>query len=223
MKLVSLLSGGIDSPVASYLMLKQDAELIAVHFHHQTPDKLGVENKVVQLCQQLSTFAKHPIKLYLIPFKDVQFALIKAIPATHRMVVYRRYMLRIAEEILESEGAEGFVTGDNLGQVASQTLDNITVIYNATKRRILTPLLGADKVDTVKLSKEIGTYEISIIPYEDCCSFLIAKHPATHARLADVEKMESAVPNPDELIAHAVKNAKIMAFPPTPAPISQAR
>ncbi|HSU72722.1 MAG TPA: 7-cyano-7-deazaguanine synthase [Candidatus Binatia bacterium] len=213
MKLVSLLSGGIDSPVASYLMLKQGVELVCVHFHHQTPDKLGVENKVVQLCQQLATFAKHPIKLYLIPFKDVQFALIKAIPATHRMVVYRRFMLRIAEKILEKEGAEGFVTGDNLGQVASQTLDNITVIYQATKQRMLTPLLGADKVDTVKESKKIGTYDISILPYEDCCSFLIAQHPVTHARLADVEKMEATVPNPEEMITHAVENAKIMVFP----------
>jgi len=217
MKLVSLLSGGIDSPVASYLMLRQGVELIAVHFHHQTPDKLGVENKVVQLCEQISRFSSHPLKLYLIPFKDIQLALIKAVPATHRMVVYRRFMLRIAEQILVKEGAEGFVTGDNLGQVASQTLDNITVIYNATARKMLTPLLGADKVDTIKLSKEIGTYEISIIPYEDCCSFLIAKHPVTRAKLGDVQNMEANVANPEELITKSVENAKIMVFQPAPA------
>lgn len=223
MKLVSLLSGGIDSPVASYLMLKQGVELVAVHFHHQTPDKLGVENKVIQLCEKIAPFGKKPIKLYLIPFKDVQFALIKAVPATHRMIVYRRFMLRIAEKILDKEGAEGFVTGDNLGQVASQTLDNITVIYKATKQRMLTPLLGADKVDTVKLSKEIGTYEISIIPYEDCCSFLIAPHPVTHARLEDVEKMESNVPNQDTLIEKAAEEAKIMVFPPKPSQLAPAK
>jgi thiamine biosynthesis protein ThiI len=216
-KAVSLLSGGIDSPVASYLMLKQGVELVAVHFHHQTPDKLGVENKVVQLCTQLSTYAKHPLKLYLVPFKDVQFALIKAVPATHRMIVYRRFMLRIAERILKKEGAQAFVTGDNLAQVASQTLDNITVIDRATTQTILTPLLGADKVDTIKLSKQIGTYEISILPYEDCCSFLIAQHPATHARLADVEQMETKVPDQETMMDAAVAQAKIMVFPPTPA------
>jgi len=201
------MSGGIDSPVASYLMLKQGAEIIAVHFHNETPGKLGVQNKVVKLCEKLSETGS--VKLYLIPFKDIQMELIKTIPADYRMIIYRRFMFRIAEKILEKEKAVAFVTGDNLGQVASQTLDNITVIYKATKQKILTPLLGNDKVDTVKLAREIGTYEISIMPYEDCCSFLIAKHPMTRAKLADVEKLETAVKNQEEMINKAAENAKI--------------
>lgn len=211
MKLISLMSGGIDSPVASYQMLKQGVELVAVHFHNETPGKAGVEHKVIKLCKKLSETG--PVKLYLIPFKDVQMELIKTIPADYRMIVYRRFMFRIAEKILEKENAVGFVTGDNIGQVASQTLDNITVIYAATKQKILTPLLGANKVDTVRIAREIGTFDISVIPYEDCCSFLIAKHPMTKAKLENVERLESAVKNQEEMIQKAAENAKIMPFP----------
>ena len=131
MKIVSLMSGGIDSPVASYLMLKKKCELVLVHFHNQTIQKEYVKNKVVQITNVLSKYGK--VKLYLVPFKELQQKIIQTIPAETRMIVYRRTMFRIAEMVLDKEKGEALLTGDCMGQVASQTLDNLGVIHSAAK------------------------------------------------------------------------------------------
>jgi len=212
MKVISLLSGGIDSAVSSYLMLKKGAEVVFVHFHNQTIQKKYVENKVVKTAKILSKFTKKKTKLYLVPFKQLQQEIIKAVPAKARMIVYRRVMFRIAEEILKKEKAKGFVTGDSMGQVASQTLDNLEVIYEAAKEPVFTPLLGMDKVDIINIAKEIETFETSILPYSDCCSFLIAKHPETKAKLDKIKEMETKL-DFKKLIKKALEETKIIPLP----------
>ncbi len=188
MKLLCLLSGGIDSPVAAYLMQNQGCEVVLVHFQ---PANASGDHKIIQLAQVLAKHKGKPIKIYLVPFKSIQYELIKTVSAQYRMIAYRRAMLRIADLIKEKESAEGIITGDSLGQVASQTVENLHCIYSATKTQILTPLIGTDKKDIMNLAKKIGTYELSIIPYEDCCSFLNAPHPVTKARLDNIEAQET--------------------------------
>jgi thiamine biosynthesis protein ThiI len=189
MKLISLLSGGIDSPVASYTMMKKGCEIVFVHFYNYTQARGEVKNKVTDLIDVLSKH-QQKTKLYLIPFQGIQKEIIKVVPAKYRMIVYRREMFRIGEKILKKEKAYGFLTGDNLGQVASQTLDNMSVIFKATNEIIATPLIGEDKVDIMRTAREIGTYEISIRPYSDCCTFFNAKHPEIRADLKTIEGLE---------------------------------
>ncbi|MBN1645219.1 7-cyano-7-deazaguanine synthase [Candidatus Woesearchaeota archaeon] len=206
-KYVSLLSGGIDSPVASYLMLEKKQELVLVHFHNQTIQKERVKSKVIRLSEKLSEYGK--VKLYMIPFGGLQRKVIQHISAKNRMIVYRRVMFWIAEKILEKEEAIGFVTGDCLGQVASQTLDNLGVVHSAAKKPVLTPVLGFDKEEIVNIAKKIGTYELSIEQYSDCCSFMIAKHPETKAKLPDIEKEEEKMDITKE-IKESAENAEII-------------
>ncbi len=187
MKLLCLLSGGLDSPVAAYLMQTQGAEIVLVHFQ---PANASGDHKIVCLAQVLARHARTPVKLYLVPFKQVQYALIKSVKPEYRMISYRRAMLRIADLILQKEHATGIITGDSLGQVASQTVENLHCIYSATKTVLITPLIGMDKKDIMNIARTIGTYELSILPYEDCCSFLIAPHPATKARKEIIEQQE---------------------------------
>ena len=189
MKVVVLLSGGIDSPVAAWRMINLECEVILVHFHNYTTTSTAVKEKIVKIAEVLSE--KHPkLKLYLVPFKEIQTEIIKFVPSKLRMIVTRRMMLRIASKILEKEKADALVTGDNLAQVASQTLENINAIYKVTNHPILTPLLGENKDEIIKTSKKIGTYELSILPYSDCCSFLVDKHPETRAKLEKIEEVE---------------------------------
>jgi thiamine biosynthesis protein ThiI len=188
-KAVVLLSGGIDSPAAAALLLKKGVEVVLVHFQNLTRQQGSVESKIHRLAERLGTLGN--VKLIIVPFKDTQFSIIKAVPAEYRMIVYRRMMFRIADRIKEQEGAEALCTGDSLGQVASQTIENMRTIYAATKSIVLHPLLGRDKREITDIAKQIGTFEISSLPYEDCCSFMIAPHPATKSRIADVEQYES--------------------------------
>lgn len=189
MKLIALISGGIDSPVAAWQMMDLGCKVILVHFHNYTATDATVKEKIIKLAEVLSKY-QPKIKLYLVPFKDIQTEIIKFVPSKMRMIITRRMMLRIASKILEKEKAKALITGDNLAQVASQTLENINVIYRAAKHTILTPLLGENKEDIIKTAKKIGTYELSILPYSDCCSFLVDKHPETKAKLEKVEAVE---------------------------------
>jgi thiamine biosynthesis protein ThiI len=200
-KVVVLLSGGIDSPVAAALFLKKGIEAVLVHFYNQTPQQEGVKSKIERLAEQLSKYGK--VKLIMIPFKDIQMAIIKAVPADYRMIVYRRMMFRIADRIREKEGAEALVTGDSIGQVASQTIENMRTIYSATKSTVLHPLIGRDKREIMDMAKELGTLDISNAPYEDCCSFMIAQHPQTKSRIAEVEKYEQGI-DVEKLVKSAV-------------------
>ena len=187
-KLVSLLSGGIDSPVASYMMMKRGAKIIFVHFKNRTINNTG-DDKIKSLVKKLSRFQGRS-KLYIVPFEEFQKEIIAKIPAKNRMIVYRRIMFKLGEIIAKKENANGFVTGDSLSQVASQTLENIGVIYNSANLPIFPPLIGMNKQEIIDLAVKIKTYETSILPYQDCCSFLIAKHPETKAKIEDIIKQE---------------------------------
>ena len=187
-KLISLISGGIDSPVASYMMMKRGAKIIFVHFKNKTINNTG-DDKIKSLIKKLSYFQGRS-KLYIVPFEKFQKEIIANIPSKNRMIIYRRIMFKLAGEIAKKEKAKGFVTGDSLSQVASQTLENINVIYNAANLPIFSPLIGMNKQEIVNISKKIKTYDISILPYQDCCSFLIAKHPETKANLEEILEQE---------------------------------
>lgn len=204
-KVVSLVSGGIDSPVASFLAMKRGCEVVLVHFFNKTLHSAEVRKKIVMLAEKLGEY-QGSIRLYMIPFEDVQMEIIRIVPPKLRMVVYRRSMMRMANIVAEKEKAKAIVTGDNISQVASQTLDNLNVIYSASKLSVLPPLLGFDKEEIVNLAKKIGTYEISILPYEDCCSLMVAKHPETRAKKEIVEEFEEF----EELEKSAVEKGEII-------------
>lgn len=188
-RVIALLSGGIDSPVAASLMMKRSCEVVFLHFFNETIHSPGVRRKITLLGEAL-TKIQPEIRLYMVPFGELQREIIRFIPSRYRMLVYRRLMMRIADEIAVAEGARALVTGDSLAQVASQTLENLNVIYSASRRPVLAPLIGFDKEETIQLANRIGTYEISIMPYEDCCSFMVAKHPETRGRLKLIEELE---------------------------------
>ncbi|MEM4247253.1 MAG: hypothetical protein QXF14_02940 [Candidatus Woesearchaeota archaeon] len=190
-KVIVLLSGGIDYPVAAAIFLEKGVEVVLVHFFNQTPQQAGVKGKIERIAEQLSKIGK--TKLILVPFGDIQREIIKAVPADYRMIVYRRMMFRIADKIREKEGAEALVTGDSIGQVASQTLENLRTIYSATKSTVLHPLIGKDKREIMDMAKKYGTYELSNAPYEDCCSFMIARHPATKSKIEEIEQFEKNI------------------------------
>ncbi len=188
--LISLISGGIDSPVASFMMNKRGAKNIFVHFKNKTiSGSVDGRDKIESLVKELGKFQGRS-KLYIVPFEEFQKEIIAKIPAKNRMIIYRRMMFRLAGMIAKKENAKGFVTGDSLSQVASQTIDNITAIYNAANLPIFPPLIGMNKQEIIDIASRIGTYEISILPYQDCCSFLIAKHPETKAKLEEIINQE---------------------------------
>ena len=209
-KVICLLSGGLDSPVAGFQMMKRGAEVIFVHFHNQTINKVGVQNKIKKLVAQLGK-VQEPSKLIIVPFADLQKAVISQIPSDVRMIVYRRLMYRIAEQIAFKNNAKALVTGDSLAQVASQTMENLHVIYQATAMLKFSPLIGMNKNEIMNIAEQIGTYAISIEPYEDCCSLMISKHPQTRARLDEVLKVEQAL-EVDELIDQAIDTSELVEF-----------
>jgi len=209
-KLVSLISGGIDSPVASWMMMRRGCSIVFIHFHNWSREKEVVKDKVESIVKMLSAYQPET-KLYMVPFEEIQKKITMAIPADHRMIVYRRVMLDIGNRICEKENALGFVTGDSVGQVASQTLENLSAISKKAAFPIFSPLIGTDKLEIIDMAKRIGTYDVSILPYSDCCSFLVSEHPQTKARLDDVESMEKNL-DIGELIKQAVENAEVKHF-----------
>jgi thiamine biosynthesis protein ThiI len=204
-RVVSLISGGIDSPVAAYRMMQRGCRLIFVHFH-STPylDKTSQE-KVRQL---VTTLTRHQFlsRLYLVPFGEIQRQIVAAVSRPLRVVLYRRMMLRIAEGIGRKERAKALVTGESLAQVASQTLDNMGVIQQAASLLILRPLVGMDKQEIIDQARRIGTFEISSIPDQDCCQLFVPKHPATKATPREVEEAESRL-DVAELMRTGLENA----------------
>ncbi|MEM1577527.1 MAG: tRNA uracil 4-sulfurtransferase ThiI [Candidatus Pacearchaeota archaeon] len=178
-KAIILISGGIDSAVASFLAMRKGLELIFLHFHNYPSNYTKIiDEKILKLVKKLNDFQIES-KIYIISFVEAQKEIIKKIHPKYRMMCYRWLMFKIAEIIAEKENAKVIITGDSLGQVASQTLDNISLIIKNSNLPIFMPLLSFDKAEIIEIAKKIGTYEISIIPYADCCSFMIAKHPAT--------------------------------------------
>ena len=191
-RVVTLLSGGIDSPVAAWRMMTRGCRVLGVHFFNNAFGGEGVLEKLDLLGEALARYQGR-FHLKVVPFEDLQRAIVAAVPPDHRMILYRRAMLRLADRIRSREKAKALVTGDSVGQVASQTLDNLAAVYSAVPGPVLAPLCGEDKAATIETARRIGTYEPSILPHQDCCSFLIAPHPVTKAKRAEVEEMEASI------------------------------
>ena len=188
-KVAVLLSGGIDSPVAAWRIMRRGCGAVFIHFH--SFPHTNVESQ--QKAQQVGTLlAKYQVRarIHMVPFVDIQRRIMVETPLDTRVILYRRYMLRIAERIAIREKARALVTGDSLGQVASQTLENIDVISRAIQMPVLRPLVGMDKEEIVSVARRIGTYEISILPDQDCCSLFVPKHPETRATVARIDRIE---------------------------------
>lgn len=185
---LSLLSGGIDSPVASYLIIKRGCKVLYLHFHPFRDNTEAENSKVLEIVRKLVPYSGETAVIF-VPSYEFQMATVN-IPAKYDLVLFRRFMLKVAEKVAEAEKAKGIVTGESLAQVASQTLENIMAISSGLKMPIFRPLIAYDKDEIVNLAKEIGTYELSIKPYKDCCN-IIARHPETKARLEVVEELES--------------------------------
>lgn len=187
-----LLSGGIDSPVAGHLMQKRGCELHPIHFHSFPYTGERSRDKVIRLAGALAS-QQAGMELSVAPFTDVQLAIRERCPPALAVVLYRRMMMRIACRLAAARGCAALATGENLGQVASQTLENLACIEAAATLPVLRPLLCHDKAETVELARRIGTYDLSIEPYDDCCSLFVPRHPETRARTEQVERAERAL------------------------------
>lgn len=204
-RVAALISGGFDSPVAAYRMMQRGCRIIFVHFHSAPYQDKTSQEKVRQLVTHL-TRHQFQSRLYLVPFGEIQRRIVAAVARPLRVVLYRRMMLRIAEAIARREKARALVTGESLGQVASQTLDNMAVIEQAARLPILRPLVGMDKQEIIDQARRIGTFDVSSIPDQDCCQLFVPKHPATKARFADVEQDEAKF-DVQELLRYGIDNA----------------
>jgi len=191
-KIMCLLSGGIDSPVAAYKMMVRGAEVELVHFQNQTQVTQEVSQKIMDLAAVLACY-HGKINLHIVPFAQWQKDIVINIPSDYRMLLTRRIMFKIADHIAAKQKCLALVTGDSLGQVASQTLENLTAVYQAVHTLKLSPLIGENKLTITDLARRLGTLEISNRPYEDCCSLFVAKHPQTKARLNDVLNLEKGL------------------------------
>lgn len=191
-KATLLISGGIDSPVAGYMMAKRGLVLSAVHFYSYPYTSERARDKVVELTKLLSRYAG-PIRLFLVPFTDIQMKIYDDCPEKETTVLMRRLMMKIAERIAVSEEARALITGEALGQVASQTLESLCVTDDAVSMPVFRPLIGFDKDEIMDLARKIGTYETSILPYEDCCTVFVPKHPVTKPEVAALRASEAAV------------------------------
>ncbi|MFB3072912.1 MAG: tRNA uracil 4-sulfurtransferase ThiI, partial [bacterium] len=192
-RVACMLSGGIDSPVAAYRMLKRGCLVDFIHFHsYPYTDRASVD-KAVEVAELLTRFQSRA-SVSLVPFAEVQQRIVAETPANLRIIIYRRFMVRISESIAQGLGAKALVTGESLGQVSSQTLTNITTIEAAAAAMpILRPLIGMDKQEIINLARAIGTYEVSIQPHDDCCSFLMPRRPATRSTPEELEAAEAAL------------------------------
>jgi thiamine biosynthesis protein ThiI len=209
-RVACLLSGGIDSPVAAYRMMRRGCSVLLVHFHSYPILSRASQEKVREIAALL-TKSQLRSRLLLVPFGELQQQVVLAVPPELRVVIYRRLMLRIAEQLARGFRARALVTGEVIGQVASQTLENMTVIAEATAMEVLRPLVGMDKDEIIAQAERLGTYPISIIPDQDCCQLFTPRHPATRASLADVRAAEEALPTGD-MVAAAVAGARAEEF-----------
>jgi len=208
-KVLALISGGIDSPVASWLMMKRGCFVDFVHFHAFPSNDEAVAEKVPKLIERLIVPQGVTCRLFLVPYHTFQLALLTTkVPPKLELVLFRRFMVKVANRIAKEHGHKAIVTGDNLSQVASQTLENLSVLDNASDLPILRPLLTYDKQEIIALARQIGTYDLSIQPYKDCCS-LITRHPETKAKLHEVLKAESTLPI-EQLISRSLSEMAVI-------------
>ncbi|MDP1571384.1 MAG: tRNA uracil 4-sulfurtransferase ThiI [Vicinamibacterales bacterium] len=205
-----LLSGGIDSPVAAWRMMRRGCKAVFIHFHSYPFLSVTSQDKARELARLLTRYQLRS-QLHLVPFGELQRRVTLSVPGPMRVVVYRRLMLRIAEAIAHRTRAHALVTGEVVGQVASQTLENMTVIAQATSLEILRPLVGMDKEEITDAAQRLGSYPISIVPDEDCCTLFTPRHPLTRARLDEVLAAEAALPI-EEMVREALDRTAVERF-----------
>lgn len=205
-----LLSGGIDSPVAGYMIAKRGVEIEAVYFHAPPYTSERAKEKVVDLARLVSKYAG-PIRLHVVNFTDIQLYIYEKCPHEELTIIMRRYMMRIAEQFAKKDGCLGLVTGESIGQVASQTMQSLAATNAVCTLPVYRPLIGFDKREIVDISQKIDTYEVSIQPFEDCCTIFVAKHPVTKPNVERMEKSERNLTEKiDELVRTAVETAEVI-------------
>src|SRR5204863_7909215 len=192
-RLACLLSGGIDSPVAAYRMMRRGCSVLLIHFHSYPILSRASQEKVREIAALLTRHQQRS-RLVMVPFGALQQQVVLSVPADLRVVIYRRLMLRIAERLGRQWHARALVTGEVIGQVASQTLENLTTIARATTMEVLRPLVGMDRDEITVEAERLGTYPISIIPDQDCCQLFTPRHPSTRVRRDEIDRAESGLP-----------------------------
>jgi len=201
---VSLLSGGLDSPVSSWMIARRGVELEMVHFVSPPYTSQQAQDKVIQLAQDLTPYCGRML-IHVIPFTRIQEEIRRNCPEEYFTLIMRRFMMRISEAVAKKAGAHALVTGESLGQVASQTMMALGVTEDVTTMPVLRPLIGTDKVEIIRIAREIGTYDTSILPYEDCCTVFTPRHPAIRPDIEAVREAESVL-DIDGLVAEALEN-----------------
>lgn len=209
-RVACLLSGGIDSPVAAWRMMKRGCTVTFIHFHSYPILSRASIDKAKQLVSLLTQYQQRS-RLYVVAFGDVQQQVLLTAPPPTRVILYRRLMMRIAERLARTRGAQALVTGEVLGQVASQTLENLSVIGSVAALPVFRPLIGMDKEEITAEAQRLGTYPVSIIPDQDCCTLFTPRNPVTRARLADIEAAEQQLPI-HEMVDRAVAEAAVEDF-----------
>ncbi len=203
-----LISGGIDSPVAGHMIAKRGVRISAVHFYSYPYTSERAREKVVDLTRILAGYAGE-VGLYLVPFTEIQLAIYEQCPKSETTVLMRRLMMQISERIARSCGAQALITGESIGQVASQTIESLTVTNDAVSLPVFRPLIGFDKEEIVTRAKAIGSYETSILPFEDCCTVFVPQHPVTRPKLEDIRRSESLL-DFSQMIEAAIANAEYL-------------
>ena len=204
-----LLSGGIDSPVAGWMISKRGVVLDAVHFHSHPYTSDRAKEKVIELAKIMTQYTG-PIRLHIVPFTDIQLDIIDKCPKNYLTIIMRRLMMRIAEKIARESGAMALITGESIGQVASQTMESLVVTDNAVDMPVFRPCIGMDKEEIVTISKKIDTYETSILPYEDCCTIFVPKHPKTKPSVAEIQEAEKLLTDPEGMMEKAIQDREII-------------
>ena len=199
-----LLSGGIDSPVAGYMIAKRGVSIDATYFHAPPYTSERAKQKVVDLAKEIAVYTG-PITLHIVNFTDIQLAIYEKCPHGELTIIMRRYMMKIAEHFAKQDGSLGLITGESIGQVASQTMQSLAATNEACTMPVYRPLIGFDKQEIVEVSEKIGTYETSILPYEDCCTIFVAKHPVTKPNLKVIKRSEEKLADViDDLMKEAI-------------------
>lgn len=204
-----LLSGGIDSPVAGWMISKRGVVLDAVHFHSHPYTSDRAKEKVIELAKIMTQYTG-PIRLHIVPFTDIQLDIIDKCPKNYLTIIMRRLMMRIAEKIARESGAMALITGESIGQVASQTMESLVVTDNAVDMPVFRPCIGMDKEEIVTISKKIDTYETSILPYEDCCTIFVPKHPKTKPSISEIQEAEKLLTDPEGMMEKAIQDREII-------------
>lgn len=213
-KAMLLLSGGIDSPVAGYMIAKRGVSLDATYFHAPPYTSERAKQKVIDLAKQISVYTG-PIKLNVVNFTDIQMYIYETCPHEELTIIMRRYMMRIAEELANRSNCLAMITGESVGQVASQTMQSLNCTNAVCTMPVYRPLIGFDKSEIVEISQRIGTFETSILPYEDCCTIYVAKHPVTKPLLSVIEKSEKLLAEKiDAMVQTAIDEREIIRIKP---------